>query len=310
MPSMKRLPAATVALLLTVAGLPAQPARADANVGCGQKDSRGGSCDITVRVPGSGGQPGKPPAQPRGKPTGDGGGGGQERPHWPVEGCLQYDPSTGVCVRFTPSDPSPAPAPQEAPEPAVLARIAIGRMDLKAPEIGMWPSPLEQLPEGRNYVGWNNWMWVNNPGRNTWGPITKTVTESGYSVTATAMVAGVTWEMGNGDTKECGKGTEHPEYRTHDEKSPDCGYVYHQRGDFTVTATAHWVINWRGLGKNGTIQMDLTSQVHTSVVEVVAVNIPNGKYNRSYPTPAPSPNPTGTPTALAPCPTNNNKHGC
>ena len=74
-------------------------------------------------------------------------------------------------------------------------------MDLKAPEIGMWPSPLEQLPDGRNYVGWHNWMWVNNPGRNTWGPITKTVTESGYSVTATAMVAGVTWEMGNGDTK-------------------------------------------------------------------------------------------------------------
>ena len=61
-----------------------------------------------------------------------------------------------------------------------------------SPEIGMWPSPLEQLPEGRNYVGWHNWMWVNNPGRNTWGPITKTVTESGYSVTATAMVAGVT----------------------------------------------------------------------------------------------------------------------
>ncbi|WP_061787678.1 hypothetical protein [Arachnia propionica] len=183
-------------------------------------------------------------------------------------------------------------------------------MDLKAPEIGMWPSPLEQLPEGRNYVGWHNWMWVNNPGRDTWGPITKTVTESGYSVTATAMVAGVTWEMGNGDTKKCGKGTEHPEHRTHDEKSPDCGYVYHQRGDFTVTATAHWVINWRGLGKNGTIQMDLTSQVHTSVVEVVAVNVPNGKYNRSYPTPAPSPNPTGTPTAPAPCPTNNNKHGC
>ena len=198
---MKRLTAATVALLLMVAGLPAQPARADANVGCGQHDSRGGSCTITVRVPGSGGQPGKPPAQPRGKPTG--GGGGQERPHWPVEGCSRYDSRTGECDRFAPSGPSSEPAPREAPEPAVLARIAIGRMDLKAPEIGMWPSPLEQLPDGRNYVGWHNWMWVNNPGRNTWGPITKTVTESGYSVTATAMVAGVTWEMGNGDTKEC-----------------------------------------------------------------------------------------------------------
>lgn len=56
--------------------------------------------------------------------------------------------------------------------------------------------------------------------------------------------------------------------------------------------------------------MDLSSQVNTSVVEVVAVNVLNGKYNQPSPTPTPSPNPTGTPTALAPCPTNNNKHGC
>ena len=139
MSSMKRLAAATVALLLTVSGLPAQPARADADVGCAKKESRFGSCDITVRVPGSGGQPGKSPAQPRGNPGG-GGGGDQERPHWPVEGCLQYDSRTGECVLFAPSAPSPEPAPREAPEPAVLAKIAIGRMDLKAPEIGMWRS--------------------------------------------------------------------------------------------------------------------------------------------------------------------------
>lgn len=307
---MKRLPAATVALLLTVAGLPAQPARADANVGCGQKDSRGGSCDITVRVPGSGGQPGKPPAQPRGKPTGDGGGGGQERPHWPVEGCLQYDPSTGVCVRFTPSDPSPAPAPAGGTRtrgPGQDRDRTHGPEGTRDRNVALAPRTAPGGPQLRGLAQ----LDVGQQSRQEHvGPITKTVTESGYSVTATAMVAGVTWEMGNGDTKECDKGTEHPEYRTHDEKSPDCGYVYHQRGDFTVTATAHWVINWRGLGKNGTIQMDLTSQVHTSVVEVVAVNVPNGKYNRSYPTPAPSPNPTGTPTALAPCPTNNNKHGC
>ena len=183
------------------------------------------------------------------------------------------------------------------------------RMDLRAPEIGLWPDSLEELPTGHNYVGWHNWMWIRDPGPATWGPITKTVTEAGYAITATAAVTKVTWEMGNGDTKVCDKGVEHLKGQREDKPSPTCGYVYHQRGDYTITATAHWVIVWNGLGQQGTIEMDLSSQVHTSVIEAFAVNIPNGR-RHSAPSPSPSPNPTGTPTALAPCPTNHNKHGC
>ena len=191
----------------------------------------------------------------------------------------------------------------------MLARVAVERMDLHAPDIGLWPDPLEELPKGHNYVGWHNWMWIRDPSPATWGPITKTVTESGYAITATAAVTKVTWEMGNGDTKVCDKGMEHLPWQEEDKPSPTCGYVYHQRGDYTITATAHWVIVWSGLGQQGTIEMDLSSQVHTSVIEAFAVNIPNGR-RHSVPSPSPSPNPTGTPTALAPCPTNHNKHGC
>ena len=191
----------------------------------------------------------------------------------------------------------------------MLAKVAVERMDLHAPDIGLWPHPLEELPDGYNYVGWNNWMWIKNPNPNTWGPITKTVTQSGYSITATAAVTHLTWEMGNGDTKTCGKGVEHPERNTRNEKSPGCGYVYHQTGNYTITATAHWAIVWTGLGQQGTIEMDLTTQAHTKVVEVSAVNIPNDRYPRPSESPLP-PGPTGTPTALAPCPTNHNKHGC
>ena len=191
----------------------------------------------------------------------------------------------------------------------MLARVAVERMDLHAPDIGLWPEPLEELPTGHNYVGWHNWMWIRDPGPTTWGPITKTVTEAGYAITATAAVTKVTWEMGNGDTKVCDKGMEHLAWQKDDKPSPTCGYVYHQRGDYTITATAHWVIVWNGLGQQGTIEMDLSSQVHTSVIEAFAVNIPNGR-RHSAPSPSPSPNPTGTPTALAPCPTNHNKHGC
>ena len=218
----------------------------------------------------------------------------------------------GTCASYLPGLPTPteeATGRGGAPAPVVLARVAVERMDLRAPEIGVWPHSLEELPDGYNYVGWNNWMWLRNPTPNTWGPVTRTVTESGYAITATAAVTQVTWEMGNGDTKKCGKGTEHPEHKTRDEKSPTCGYVYHQRGDFTITATAHWVIVWNGLGQQGTIEMDLTSQVHTRVVELSAVNIPNDRHGIPTLRPPPS-NPTGTPSMEAPCPTNHNKHGC
>ena len=283
-------------------------AGADSGTRCGRRDSSSGSCVIEVRAPGSGGQPGKPgrpgkPARPGRDSIGQ---------HRSSDQCGLYKPD-GTCARYFPGLPTPPsdePAvPTGAPEPVVLAKVAVERMDLHAPDIGLWPDSLEKLPTGHNYVGWHNWMWIRDPGPTTWGPITKTVSESGYAITATAAVTKVTWEMGNGDTKVCDKGMEHLPWQKDDKPSPTCGYVYHQRGDYTITATAHWVIVWSGLGQQGTIEMDLSSQVHTSVIEAFAVNIPNGK-RHSTPSPSPSPNPTGTPTALAPCPTNHNKHGC
>ena len=283
-------------------------AGADSGTRCGRRDSSSGSCVIEVRAPGSGGQPGKPgrpgkPARPGRDSIGQ---------HRSSDQCGLYKPD-GTCARYFPGLPTPPSdeptVPADAPEPVVLAKVAVERMDLHAPEIGLWPDPLEKLPTGHNYVGWHNWMWIRDPGPATWGPITKTVSESGYAITATAAVTKVTWEMGNGDTKVCDKGMEHLPWQEEDKPSPTCGYVYHQRGDYTITATAHWVIVWNGLGQQGTIEMDLSSQVHTSVIEAFAVNIPNGR-RHSVPSPSPSPNPTGTPTALAPCPTNHNKHGC
>ena len=283
-------------------------AGADSGTRCGRRDSRSGSCVIEVRAPGSGGQPGKPgrpgkPARPGRDSIGQ---------HRSSDQCGLYKPD-GTCARYFPGLPTPPSdeptVPAGAPEPVALAKVAVERMDLHAPDIGLWPHPLEELPDGYNYVGWNNWMWIKNPNPNTWGPITKTVTQSGYSITATAAVTHLTWEMGNGDTKTCGKGVEHPEHNTRNEKSPGCGYVYHQTGNYTITATAHWAIVWTGLGQQGTIEMDLTTQAHTKVVEVSAVNIPNDRYPRPSQSPLP-PGPTGTPTKEAPCPTNHNKHGC
>ena len=331
--SMKRLTviAVVVICLLAEAGLFPQLARADGSIRCTQEGLKSGSCRFEIRAPGSGGQPGKP-----GRPGKSGRGSISQPTKHPGENtapacegvlcpppeerigdnvyCVQRDLRTGKCDRYEEGPGLPTPTdepgvPAGVPEPVVLARVAVGRMDLRAPEIGLWPESLEELPEGHNYVGWHNWMWVRDPGPATWGPITKTVTESGYAITATAAVTKVTWEMGNGDTKECDKGVEHLKSQEEDQASPTCGYVYHQRGDYTVTATAHWVVVWSGLGQQGVIEMDLSSQVHTSVIEAFAVNVPSGG-RKGVPSSSLSPNPTGTPTVLAPCPTNHNKHGC
>ena len=308
---MKKIISNLLACVLISISFSVASAKAEDGVRCTQTQTDG-VCKFKVGAPESGGQPGKPgksPARPRERTgTGDTGGDFEEKPPGHIEGCIRYDRFGAKCLISKPSE-SPEPNSAGAPEPVVLARVAVERMDLHAPDIGLWPHPLEELPDGYNYVGWNNWMWIKNPNPNTWGPITKTVTQSGYSITATAAVTHLTWEMGNGDTKTCGKGVEHPEHNTRNEKSPGCGYVYHQTGNYTITATAHWAIVWTGLGQQGTIEMDLTTQAHTKVVEVSAVNIPNDRYPRPSQSPLP-PGPTGTPTKEAPCPTNHNKHGC
>ena len=276
---MKRIIAVLLACVLTATCLPANRAFADSGVRCAREGKMGASCLLELGGPGSGGQPGKPGrpgksgrgsvGQPTGEPRGNTFPACEGMLCLPPEQrigdnvyCVQRDLGTGKCDRYeegpglpTPTDEPAVPA--GAPEPVVLARVAVERMDLRAPEIGLWPDPLEKLPTGHNYVGWHNWMWIRDPGPSTWGPITKTVTEAGYAITATAAVTKVTWEMGNGDTKVCDKGMEHLPWQEEDKPSPTCGYVYHQRGDYTVTATAHWVIVWNGLGQQGAIEMDL-----------------------------------------------------
>ena len=198
---MKRIIAVLLACVLITISYSAVPAKAESGVRCAQRQTDG-TCTIEVRAPGSGGQPGKTSVRPRQHTgTGNTGGDSEEKSPGHIEGCIRYALFSGECLIFEPSE-SPESNPGGAPEPVVLARVAVERMDLHAPDIGLWPEPLEELPTGHNYVGWHNWMWIRDPGPATWGPITRTVTEAGYAITATAAVTKVTWEMGNGDTME------------------------------------------------------------------------------------------------------------
>lgn len=159
------------------------------------------------------------------------------------------------------------------PDLARLAQIAVENMDLSPIQLGTFPLTTQSAPEHLGYVGWNAWLWAEDAGDSTWGPITRSASEAGYTVTATATVSEVVWDMGNGDTVTCGQGTPWRETMTRNEPSPDCGYVYTRDGEYTITATTYWNVVWSGIGSSGTIELDLSRSGDVRIAEVQVVNV-------------------------------------
>jgi hypothetical protein len=143
-----------------------------------------------------------------------------------------------------------------APDGEALAHAAVAQMGLQAITIGIVPEP---LPGRVGIVGLPTWMWVDHPTATTMGPTSRTATAGGYSVTATARVSRIAWDMGDGSTVTCtGAGTPY-EDRYGKTASPTCGYRYTRQGTYTVRATSYWDISWTGPGQSGTLSLDLAS---------------------------------------------------
>lgn len=162
------------------------------------------------------------------------------------------------------------------PDPAMLARRAVDRMQLRAVTLGTFPQAVERAPEDLGYVGWNVWMWVDDPAPASWGPITRAVSESGYTVTATGQVHKVVWDMGDGTQITCSVGEPWRSIWVNNEPSPDCGHVYERDGEYSVSATSHWVVTWSGIGQSGTITLQLSDTATLRIAEVQVVNATAG----------------------------------
>lgn len=147
--------------------------------------------------------------------------------------------------------------------PATLAQRIAARLDIHAITIGIVPKP------GANRVGLVGmpvWMWVQQPGPTSFGPITDRASAGGITVTVTAKVDQIVWDMGDGHTVTC-KSAGTPYRPTYGKKdSPDCGHTYmvssaSQRGGlYAVTASSYWVVTWAGAGQAGTIRLAPMSQ--------------------------------------------------
>lgn len=168
-----------------------------------------------------------------------------------------YQPQTDLLILVWSADPPPNSG--AGPTPREVAQLAIEDMKLTAINIGIAP----KAEDGSvGLVGMPVWMWAADPGEHTWGPITASASAGGITVTATARVHKVTWDMGDGKKVTCTSAGTPYKAVYGSKKSPDCGHVYMASSSskpdhkFTVTATSDWIIEWEGAGQTGTIRLN------------------------------------------------------
>lgn len=144
-------------------------------------------------------------------------------------------------------------------------------MDLRAVAIGIVPRP---GPDSVGLVGMPVWMWAADAGPSTTGPTSATAAAGGITVTATATLSDITWDMGDGHTVVCHDGGTPYDRSKGTTASPDCGYTYatssygQPQDEFTVSATSHWTVSWAGAGQSGQLLVDeLTQSVQIAVGE-------------------------------------------
>jgi hypothetical protein len=182
--------------------------------------------------------------------------------------CSKNPDSAGEALIWVPSIPGvdPGPSPRE------LADRAVASMQLTAGAIGV--TPLGDNGE-MGIVNMPMWLWVADPGESTTGPITRTATDGAVTVTATAALDKVVYDMGEHRTLTClGPGTAYDPGQHGDSASPDCGYTYTQSSAhqphqaYTITATSYWTVTWSGGGQSGTIALDFNRSISYPVGEI------------------------------------------
>ncbi len=167
------------------------------------------------------------------------------------------------------------PGPPDAGlTPEAAAQAVVRRMKLQAADIGIVP---EDKPGSIGAVGAPVYMWT-TPGPATFGPQVLTGSAGGVTITATAKVDRIVWQMGDGTSVTCRTpGTVYKDrYGFND--SPDCGHRYTQtsvgkpNNAYPVSATSYWVVNWTGPGgSSGRITLDLVSSTNIVVGELQAL---------------------------------------
>lgn len=161
-----------------------------------------------------------------------------------------------------------------------LIDSAIEQMNLTAPELGTNPPASGDAPTA--LVNLPVHLWVADAGESTIGPITRSASAGGVTVTATGEVTRIEWDMGDGAMVVCEGSAMLGQRWTAEiwDAPPICGHAYTRAsngesgGAYTITATAFWTITWSGAGRSGAIPMELVRSVELGVREAPVRLVP------------------------------------
>jgi hypothetical protein len=189
-------------------------------------------------------------------------------------------PGTCSGPAWTPDLPEVGPSPQE------LAERAVAEMNLSMGEIGSTPPSKERKADSVGVIGVPIWLWVADPGESTTGPIVRSASDGGLTVTAEGTLDRIVWELSDSSgevyaTVEClgddAAGTAWSENASDGgrDPSPTCGFDAWENGRSghqTVTGTAYWTVEWRGGDQTGTIDIaPLTDSAQLDMAEVQVI---------------------------------------
>jgi hypothetical protein len=184
-------------------------------------------------------------------------------------------------IRWTPVV-EPPPSLQTLTDAAYLLLEGV----VEAPQIGIWPGairnddPTDDDLEPMGLVGVPTWFWAEDAGPGVGWPETMTTTVNGFTLRATVSVVKTGWQTGdNGQVVVCGLGSV-PRDRHHQAPSPSgCDHTYLERGDYTITATTHVVVEWSGAGRSGSIPITVerSGLYHVGEIQVLAHTVPTSR---------------------------------
>lgn len=191
-------------------------------------------------------------------------------------GCVFTDPDgelwtfVGGDIDWEQYDGDPPPAKAKVPSisPGMAGRMAAARLVMHPASVGLGPDPQDNeykmIP-----VGFPIWLWAD--GGDT-GTSSSSESVAGLNVSLTARMTKINWSMGDGTSFTCEKGTAYKKGAVVPATpSPDCGHRYEQVGDYTITATTHWSIDWSAGGQSGSIPFSMSRSRDITIGELQVV---------------------------------------
>ena len=250
-------------LLLAVPGLGVvSPAHAD---GCDAMPGLwGGSVECTVTRPAQPAQQGMPagqgaPGVPAAEPVQPGAPVAEPTPEKTCWDILATAPPGAGCKSggrrsyFTTPQPIEEEIPAEPAEPGIDIAGIVSQASL---QLGV-PTPVVRLGPDPSWNKWKLlavglpiWLWTEGI-----QPQTAATSMEGIDIQMQAAPGGATVDWGDGTVIWCATMTSKTRYTDPLLMSPDCGHKYEHPGDYTITVTQQWIVDWAALNQKGQLQL-------------------------------------------------------